>query len=165
VVYCSSLSKTLAAGLRIGWMIPGRHLQQASGLKLGGIIASPGLNQLVLAEFLANGSYGRHIRRVRLSVKAQMAALVRALGQHLPPGCRITSPEGGFLIWIRLDHERNALAVYEASLRQGVTVMPGHLCAIDDRYRSYLRISCGFPWTPRLEQGLARVGAAIRSAA
>ena len=163
IIYCSSMSKTLAAGLRIGWMIPGHHLRQASGLKLGSIIASPGLNQLVLAEFLAAGSYSRHIRKLRLALKAQMVALTRALAQHLPPGCRMTSPEGGFLIWVMLDEKRDALAVYEAALRLGVTVMPGQLCAIDDRYRSYLRISCGFPWTPRLDQGVRRVGAAIKS--
>jgi DNA-binding transcriptional MocR family regulator len=72
VVYCSSFSKTLAAGLRVGWVVPGRHLQKASGLKLSSIIASPGLNQLILAEFLSSGSYGRHLRKLRLALKANM---------------------------------------------------------------------------------------------
>lgn len=164
IIYCSSMSKTLAAGLRIGWLIPGQHIREASALKLGSIIASPGLNQLVLAEFLAAGSYTRHLRKLRLALKTQMSAMIRALGQILPAGCYMTSPEGGFLIWIMLDGKRDALAVYEESLRLGVAVMPGNLCATDDRYRSHLRISCGFPWSSRVEQGIRRVGTAISSA-
>jgi DNA-binding transcriptional MocR family regulator len=67
------------------------------------------------------------------------------------------------LVWVRLADDQDGLAVYEASLREGVTIMPGRLCATGDRYRSYFRLSCGFSWTPRLEDGLRRVGAVIKS--
>jgi DNA-binding transcriptional MocR family regulator len=164
IVYCSSFSKTLCAGLRVGWVVPGRHLPKASGLKLSSILASPGLNQLILADFLASGSYGRHLRRLRLALKNNMMQMARALAQSLPPGCRITSPNGGFLVWVRLADDRDGLAMYEASLREGVTIMPGRLSATSDRYRSYFRLSCGFPWTPKLEEGLRRVGDVIRRA-
>jgi DNA-binding transcriptional MocR family regulator len=165
VVYCSSFSKTLAAGLRVGWVVPGKHLQKASGLKLSSIIASPGLNQLILAEFLSSGSYGRHLRKLRMALKANMMMMAQALALNLPAGCRITSPNGGFLVWVRLDDEQDGLAVYEASLREGVTIMPGRLCATGDRYRNYFRLSCGFPWTPRLEEGLRKVGEVIKGQA
>jgi DNA-binding transcriptional MocR family regulator len=165
VVYCSSFSKTLAAGLRVGWVVPGKYLHKASGLKLSSIIASPGLNQLILAEFLSSGSYGRHLRKLRMALKANMMMMAQSLALNLPAGCRITSPNGGFLVWVRLDDEQDGLAVYEKSLREGVTIMPGRLCATGDRYRNYFRLSCGFPWTPRLEEGLRKVGDVIKGKA
>lgn len=158
VIYCSSFSKTLAPGLRIGFIIPFRHLERVKRLKLSGTIASPALNQLVVAEFLKSGAYGRHLRGLRGRLKKQVTTLRQALAQHLPEGSEVTSPDGGFLLWVRLPPSVNTLALYAEMKRRRVSVLPGPLCAVDEKYANYLRISAGHPWRKQLDRAVRILG-------
>ena len=158
VIYCTSLSKTLAPGLRLGWLLPGEHLDRVRRLKLSGTITSPALNQLVAAEVLDGGSYERHLRRLRVALKTQVATMRRALAMHLPAGTEVTQPEGGFLLWVRLPKGVDAHRVYQRAAQSGVSILPGTLCAVDDKYRRYIRINAGYPWSPLIESAVKTLG-------
>ena len=161
VLYCSSFSKTLAPGLRVGFLVPGQHLDRVRRLKLSGTITSPPLNQLTVAAFLRSGAYERHLRQLRGKIKIQVAAARRALGQHLPAGSEVTSPTGGFLLWTKLPRGVDSVALYEEMKVAGISFCPGPLCASDAKYRNYLRISAGYPWTRSFEQAIAKLGQAL----
>jgi hypothetical protein len=99
VMLCSSFSKTLAPGLRIGWIAPGRHL------KFVNTLTTPAFPQLTLAEFLAQGSYDRHLRVLRRAFANQVRQMIDAVTAHLSPGTKVTRPLGGFVVWVELPGE------------------------------------------------------------
>ena len=162
VIYCSSFSKNLAPGLRVGWLVPGsKHLDRVRRLKLSSTITSPPLNQLVLAEFLEAGSFDRHLRRLRGRLKTQVAAVLDRLADVLPPSATVTTPDGGFLLWVGLPKGTDSLELYERAAAQDVSILPGALCAVDAKHRGCLRLSCGHPVTPRINDALGRLAALL----
>jgi DNA-binding transcriptional MocR family regulator len=95
VLYCSSFSKTLSPGLRVGWMLPGMFKEKVKRLKLNTSVASPALNQQMVAEFLKSGGYDRHLRRLSTALKNQMSNMAMAIAKYFPPETKITAPRGG----------------------------------------------------------------------
>ncbi|MBF0309024.1 MAG: PLP-dependent aminotransferase family protein [Magnetococcales bacterium] len=161
VLYCSSLSKTLAPGLRVGWTMPGRFFQRVVRLRTGSVISSPPLMQQVTADLLESGFYDRHLRRLRMELSNNLRRLSAAVARSFPPGTRMTHPTGGFLLWVELPDGVDGMAVYEEALRQGVAILPGSLCSPSRRYRNCLRLSGGHPWSNELEEGVKRLGEVI----
>jgi DNA-binding transcriptional MocR family regulator len=98
VLYCSSFSKTLAPGYRVGWIVAGRYRQKVEDLKSLLNIATASPTQLAIAEFLANGGYDHHLRKVRRVYARQMAQVQSAIGRYFPQGTRVSRPEGGFVL-------------------------------------------------------------------
>jgi len=158
VILCSSFSKTLAPGYRVGWMAPGRFLREATAIKraLSGTTAS--LTQLAVSEFLATGAYDRTMRGVRRSYAQQVEQMRHALAEHFPPGTRISRPAGGFVLWVELPEGLDGERLFEAALGRGVSITPGTLFSATRRFRGYIRISAGLPWSERVEQAVATVG-------
>jgi len=158
VLYCSSFSKTLAPGLRIGWTLPGRYRDKLRRLKLNLSIASPTLNQLVMAAFLRDAAFERHLRRLRQALKTQTANLAMSVARHFPEGTKMTSPKGGVTLWIELDKRVDALEVFHKAREHRIAIMPGTMCSPTNRYRHCLRLSCGFPWSDALNAGVKKLG-------
>ncbi len=161
VLYCSSFSKTLAPGLRVGYALPGNFLEKVKILKITTTITSPTLNQLILAEFLQSGSYERHLRRLRNALKNQVRRSTMAIARHFPSGTRVTAPNGGFMLWTEMPKQVSSLEVFGEALKERISVVPGLICSNSDRYRHFLRISCGFPWNERMEDGFQTLGRII----
>ena len=103
VLLCSSFSKTLAAGYRVGWVAAGRHQARVERLKLVTNIATPMPSQLAVAEFLHSGGFDHHLRRVRRIHAQQTAQMAQAVAHFFPAGTRVTRPQGGFVLWVELD--------------------------------------------------------------
>jgi DNA-binding transcriptional MocR family regulator len=165
VLYCSSFSKTLAPGLRIGWILPGRFSAAVTRLKVDLSIATPGLTQQVVAAYLQGGAYERHLRRLRQALKGQAACLGAAIARHFPDGTRATQPAGGLTLWIELNRAVNGLDVFQQARRRGIAILPGSICSTTDRYGNCIRLSFGFPWGAALEAGIARLARIVRGLA
>lgn len=158
VLYCSSFSKTLSPGLRVGWTLPGRFLEQARRVKINTSITSPSFNQEVIADFLKTGGYDRHLRRLRGTLKAQVSNTALAIARHFPEDTRITAPRGGMVLWVEMNEAVDAMAVFREAMKAGIAIVPGVVCAASDRYRNCIRVSCGSPWDDRLAGAIARLG-------
>lgn len=158
VLHCSSFSKTLAPGYRVGWIAPGRFRERVERQKALFNIASASPTQLAVAEFLTSGGYDRHLRALRRTYARQVAEARAAVGRWFPPGTRVTRPEGGFALWIELPPEVDAFAVYEEALGRGIGVTPGSLFTTGDGFRNCLRI-CVAVWSERIAQAVRTVGA------
>ena len=88
VLFCGSVSKTLAPGYRVGWIAPGRHQERVEQLKFAFTVASPTLPQMAVAEFLASGGYDRHLRRLRATLRGQVDRVREARGPPAGRGVR-----------------------------------------------------------------------------
>jgi DNA-binding transcriptional MocR family regulator len=156
VLLCSSFSKTLAPGYRVGWIVPGRFQQKVERLKFLFNIATASPTQLAVAEFLTAGGYDRHLRMIRRIYARQVAQVRESIGRHFPRGTRVTRPEGGFTLWVEMP-KVDAVRLYEDALREGISVVPGSVFTTGDKYRNCLRLSAAF-WSEAIEEALETVG-------
>jgi len=158
VILCSSFSKTLAPGYRVGWMAPGRFAREVIQLKraLSGTTAS--LTQLAVSEFLASGGYERMLRHARRQYASQVEHTRYAITRHFPQGTRVSRPAGGFVLWVELPDGVDGGRLFEAALAEGVSITPGTLFSPSRKFRGYVRISAGLPWSDRVEEAIATVG-------
>ncbi len=145
VLTCSSFSKTLAPGFRIGWVIPGRYLDAVLKLKRTmGFSATP--TQLAVAEFLRSGGYDRHLRRLRSAYRDQVQRMRYRVAQAFPQGTRITRPQGGFVLWVELPAGVDGMELFERALRRGISIAPGTLFSPTQKYRRFIRLNAGMLW-------------------
>jgi GntR family transcriptional regulator/MocR family aminotransferase len=122
VVYLSSVSKTLAPGLRLGWLVaPPRLAERLAALKRRNDLGSPVLDQVALAHYLESGGYDRHVRRMRLLYRRRRDALVAALRASLP-GVRLHGVAAGIHLVVELPPGLDENAVVTAALRRSVRV-------------------------------------------
>jgi DNA-binding transcriptional MocR family regulator len=158
VIFCGSVSKTLAPGYRVGWIAPGRHQERIEQLKFAFTVASPTLPQMAVAEFLASGGYDRHLRRLRATLRGQVDRVREAIADSFPAGTRVTAPAGGFVVWVELPQGADALELQARAFAKGIAIAPGSIFSARGRFAHCLRLSCGFPWSARIEAAIATVG-------
>ncbi len=158
VLYCSSFSKSLCPGLRVGWLVAGPYLEQSEYLKYVGNLATPTLAQLTVAEMLAKGGYERHLRQARNQYRQAVERMTAAIGAYFPPGTRVTQPEGGFVIWVELPESIDATALSRRALQQGISIAPGPMFSATQKYRNFIRLNCAVNWDERVNQALVRLG-------
>ena len=157
VLCCSSFSKTLAPGYRVGWIAPGRFKERVVQLKALLNVASSSPVQLAIAEFLTNGGYDHHLRRIRRIYARQTALLREAVARHFPAGTRVSRPEGGYILWVEMPEGFDSFTLYEAALREGIGIAPGTIFTLGDRYGNCFRLNAAF-WSERTEQALETLG-------
>jgi DNA-binding transcriptional MocR family regulator len=162
VLYCSSFSKVLAAGLRIGWVVPGRYKDAITRMKLNRSMISPPLNQAVMANYLKEGTYERHLRRLRKTIKRQYSYCAAALSKHFPKTVKMTTPVGGLSIWIQLPDGIKGSEVYYKAREKGISILPGFLCSGLDVYDRYIRIGYGGIWDKTMEGAIQDIGLIIK---
>jgi len=163
VLWCSSVSKTLAPGYRVGWVAPGRFSEQVQRLKLCHSICGTTITQEVIAGFLQTGRYAHHLRRLRTILHANSLRYASAIAEYFPEGTRVSRPEGGFMLWVELDKRVDSLKLYEQAIRQQISIAPGSMFSLQGGYRNCLRLSYGMPWSRVIESALQRLGKLIKA--
>lgn len=161
VLHCSSFSKSLAPGYRVGWVASPRYAGQLARLQLSTSLAASSPAQLALAEYLARGGYDKHLRQLRQTLMANQARMIDAVKRHFPRGTRTTRPEGGFLLWVELPAAVDTLALQCQAQKLGITIAPGPLFAARGGFRHCMRLNYGLPWDERAEQAIATLGRLI----
>jgi DNA-binding transcriptional MocR family regulator len=158
VMLCSSFAKTLAPGLKSGWIEPGRWRDRIRMLKF---VASGGLTEIVeltLAELLESGGYERSLRQLRRRFAQQVEAARAVIAESFPKGTKVTQPAGGFIVWVELPKGHDSIALFERLLERGISIAPGPMFSASQRYRNCMRISLGHAWNERSEKALREVG-------
>lgn len=158
VLLCSSFSKTLSPGFRIGWTVPGRFLPQVRRLKLATSISTATLPQLTIAEMLSSGGYDHHLRRARKTYEAQMQFMIQAVRRYFPEGTRVTRPRGGTVLWVEFPKGLDSLELYEKALQKNISIVPGPLFSPKRQFNQCIRLNCGNPWSERIEEAMITLG-------
>lgn len=161
VLLCSSASKVAVPGLRIGWIAPGRWQQRVEAHKLSSSRSCATFNQALLAEFMGNGAYDHHLRKLRQALRIQAKHMVQAIRQYFPPGSQVEMPIGGFLVWVQMPPQVDSWEVFERAAKLGIGIAPGCLFSTSTRFNHCVRLSCGLPWNDKLHQAIQTVGAIV----
>ncbi len=144
VLLCSSFTKTIAPGYRVGYIVPGRYRTRVERLKLLTSIATATPTQMAIAEFLANGGYDRHLRNLGRAYARRIALLGEAIGHYFPEGTRVTRPKGGFTLWVEMPEEVDALKLYDGALERGITITPGPVFSASGKFTNCVRLNAAF---------------------
>lgn len=157
VMLCSSFSKTLAPGYRVGWTAPGRFRERVEQLKFAQTVATATLPQMAIADFIENGGYDHHLRQLRRRFASQVQRMSEAIAEHFPPGTRVSRPEGGFVLWVEMPGA-SALDLHERALSAGISVAPGPIFSAKARFSNCIRVSCGYPWSELHDHAIRTLG-------
>ena len=157
VIYCSSFSKTLAPGYRVGWTIAGRYQAEMERLKILMNVATSSPPQLALAGFMAAGGYDHHLRSIRRIHARNISLMTDAVGRYFPAGTRMTRPLGGFILWVEMPEGIDAISLFHQALERGIGIAPGPLFSLTEKYRNFIRLSAAY-WDEHIERGLMTLG-------
>lgn len=158
VLLCDSFNKILAPGYRVGWVAPGRFQARVEYLKFITTDASASLAQMAIAEFLANGSYEHHLRKLRRFYAEGVRRMTEAVVRYFPSGTRATRPSGGQVLWVELPASIDALALYREAMQHRIAIAPGSIFSPKQKCRNFIRLNCGNPWSDTIEDAVRLLG-------
>ncbi len=158
VLLCSSFSKTLAPGARVGWAVPGRYYEEVERMKIATTMATPSLSQMAIAEFLATGGYDHHLRRVRKLYADQVHQVCSAVRKSFPVGTRVTHPVGGHVLWVEMPSGVDSLDLQAKALEHRIAIAPGPIFSAKQKYRNFIRLNCSHQWTDEMERAILTLG-------
>ncbi|MDO9402605.1 MAG: PLP-dependent aminotransferase family protein [Polaromonas sp.] len=154
VLHCSSFSKCLAPGYRVGWAAPGRFTREVERRKLSMSLSGSIPVQAALAAYLHEGGYDHHLRGLRQSLHAQRNSVFDAVTRYFPDGTRVVRPAGGYFVWVELPAGVDAMALHGAALAQQISLAPGPMFSARAEFQHHIRLTCGQPWNETLEQAM-----------
>jgi len=162
-VTVSSVSKDLFPALRIGWVAGSDHLLQpmAAVKRFMDLETSP-LLQAALVDFMRRGCLDRHLASLLAGLRHRHAALQQACAQHLPRGCRVTDPDGGFVAWLELPDAGQGEQLAELAVDRGVRVVPGCAFDLDGAASRGVRLSLTRATVDQIRAGVRVLGECAR---
>ncbi|CCD89498.1 putative transcriptional regulatory protein, GntR family, with putative PLP-dependent aminotransferase domain [Bradyrhizobium sp. ORS 285] len=158
IILCSSFSKTIAPGYRIGWLAANHRHDQILAAKFALSLSGAALPQKAMADFLGSGGYDAHLRRIRKVFAGNVDRIRRVVDRSFPTATRMTNPQGGFVLWLELPKGFDSDALYARAIRERICFVPGGLFTASGGYRNCLRLSCSHDWDARIERSVARLG-------
>ncbi|MFB4202656.1 Histidinol-phosphate aminotransferase [wastewater metagenome] len=162
VYYCGSATKTICAGLRVGWLVaPASRRQSVAFEQYLRTISVNTQAQLTLAQYLATGQVDRQLRSAARSYRGCVSELIARIERHFPAGTLISAPQGGFLVWVELPGAVDTASLLGEALKRGISFAPGALFAPDDRFGNCMRLNAAVAWNGRSYEALETLGGLI----
>jgi len=160
VLLCSSVSKVLEPQLGLGWVMPGRYVEQIEYERFLSSSSHFRLPQLAVAEILSKGSFDRHLRVAREVYRQRRDRLTDLVCQYFPEDTRLSKPQGGFVAWLQFSDTIDSTQFYLQAKTKGVIVAPGEIFSSNpQKYKHSVRLSYASEWTKEREQALQKLGA------
>jgi len=155
VIYCSSFSKTIAPGFRLGYVLPGRHFDALVQQKFSANIATGALPQRAMAELLRRGLYPPTLRHAASIYEQRIQRIRHLVLRDFPQGTRVSRPTGGFVLWVELPRQIDAMQLYSRARSRGITISPGAIFSPRGHYRHHFRLSAGAASVDALTEPIA----------
>ncbi|MDH4209518.1 MAG: PLP-dependent aminotransferase family protein [Anaerolineae bacterium] len=162
VIYMSTFSKTVAPGLRLGWVVaPVEVVQKLVQAKQGADLHTSSLDQMMAYEVVRGGFLELHVKEIREMYRQRRDAMLAAMDRHFPDGVSWTRPQGGLFLWVTLPPGLDSLELINAAIEQRVAFVPGTAFYADGRGREALRLTFATCPTDMIDEGIKRLGKAI----
>lgn len=164
-IYLSTFSKTLAPGLRLGWIVaPERIMGKLVHAKQGTDLHTSTLVQYLACDICQRGLLRAHVRKIRKIYRERRDAMLRAMEEHFPPEVTWTRPQGGLFLWVRLPECMDAEALLKLAIEEKVAFVPGHAFYPPGREDGHccMRLNFSYSKPEIIEEGIARLGRAIK---
>lgn len=163
ILHCSSFSKTLGSGFRVGWVYAGQFSEKIQHIQLMSTLSANSLIQNALVEYLSHRYYDQHLKSLRLALEKNKKAYYLFLKKHLPSECRLNYFPSGYFLWLELPVHLDSVVIYKKLLHENISVAPGYLFNADFTQSHHcLRINCSFNLNDALKQALSSLCTHIR---
>ncbi|MCV2402558.1 PLP-dependent aminotransferase family protein [Marinomonas sp. C2222] len=163
VLLCSSFSKSIAPGIRVGWIAPGRYRDRVTHIKYVSSSMCPVFPQLAIEKFIRLGGYNKHIRQMRHQYEPQRDHLLKAIKDYFPSNTRVSFPQGSFILWVELDNDIDTMKLIESCRKVGVGFAPGPLFSATGKYRNCFRLNFSEQNTHRREEAIKLLAKEIKA--
>ena len=163
VLLCSSVSKTLLPGLRLGWLAPGRYRDRALHEKYVSTGSSATLAQGSVAEFMARGHHARHLSAMRNQYRLQRDQMRTWVHQYFPEGTRVSAPSGGFMLWLELPEGFDSITLNRRLAEHRLEIAPGPLFSASGKYQHCLRLNFASPLNDETHAAIRIIGDCARA--
>lgn len=165
-IFSSSFSKTVAPGLRVGYLIlPKRLVVAVEDLAAASYVSPPILPQAELFEFVRRGWFEPNLGRVRTILRSRHDAMIATLETHFPPGAEWSRPGGGYFLWLQLPEGVQSESLLARALENGVSFVKGSDFYAGAGGESAARLSFSFPSIDQIRDGIQRLAAWVREIA
>lgn len=161
-LHCSSFSKCLVAGFRIGWVAAGKHARRIQQLQLMSTLSTSSPMQMALVDYLGTQRYDAHLRRLRRALAERKHLAWQALVRHLPAEVKIHRSDSGYFLWLELPPELDAGELSQRALAHQVSIAPGKMFSTSREPTPFFRINASWQWGEREERGVILLGKIIR---
>jgi 2-aminoadipate transaminase len=162
VIYLSTFSKTLAPGLRLGWVVaPVEVIQRLVLAKQGADLHTGTFVQLVAEDMVESGFLDRHLEHIRSVYRTRRDAIVTALKNYMPAGVSWTIPQGGLFIWAELPKHLDTMALLAEAVDQHVAFVPGSAFFYDGSGKNTMRLNFSNATPQKIDEGIRRLAGVI----
>ncbi|MCX2452539.1 PLP-dependent aminotransferase family protein [Pedobacter sp. PLR] len=158
VLWCGSVSKTLAPGYRVGWVAPGKYKDRLLKLKLVHAIAANTVIQETVGNFIKTGKYEKHLQQLRRTLGSNYQHYVGAIAEYFPEGTKMSRPQGGLSIWVEFNKELDTTKLHDLAMKQHISIAPGRMFTLQNQFENCMRLCIGLPWSPDLQFKLRQIG-------
>jgi DNA-binding transcriptional MocR family regulator len=164
VIYLGSFSKTLASGVRVGWALAPSAVRAKLVLAAeSAMLSHSALGQLTVREYLASQPWRQQIKVFCELYRDRRDAMLEALQDFMPAGCRWTTPQGGFFVWLTLPEGLDSKAMAPRAIANRVAYVPGTGFFADGSGREHMRLSFCYPEPARIREGIRRLAAVVEA--
>ena len=162
VILLGSFSKTIAPGLRLGWICAKREIMDKLVIaKQASDLHSNSLCQRIVYRYLINNDVNRHIETIIAVYKRQRDIMIAAVEENFPAEVKFTKPEGGMFLWVTLPQRLPALELFNCAVKENVAFVPGTPFYVDGGGRNCMRLNFSNSDEERIEEGIKRLGRLI----
>jgi 2-aminoadipate transaminase len=164
-IYMGSFSKTLAPGLRLGFLVAPKQLYpKLLQAKQAADLHTPSFNQRMVAEVLKDGFLDHHVPTIRALYKSQRDAMLLALEKNLAgTGVQWNTPEGGMFLWVKLPQGMNAVDLLPQAVARNVAFVPGAAFYSDAAQNNTLRLSFVTASVAQINEGVAALAQVLKA--
>ncbi|RWP78340.1 PLP-dependent aminotransferase family protein [Mesorhizobium sp.] len=158
VMICGSFSKTIAPGLRLGWVDAGRWGAKLVRMKESTSGSQTAIIERALADLLAQPGIEAGYRQIRATIAARVDEARGLIARHFPEGTRVTDPQGGFILWVELPRGIDSLELFQTCLAESIVIAPGKMFSATSHFCHCIRLGLGGRWDDAHRHALRRVG-------
>lgn len=164
VLHCSSFSKTIGMGTRIGWVHVGKFSNAIQHLQMMSTLSASTLVQHALVDFLPSHHYEKHLRQLRLQLEHNKQVFYQFLKTHLSTQCEIYYYSSGYFLWVKFPEHVDSMSLYRQLLEYKIAIAPSSLFRLNTLTQNFIRINCSFNLNDRIQQALEQLISCIQQA-
>jgi 2-aminoadipate transaminase len=165
VIYLSTVSKTIAPGLRIGWAVASEQIRHKMTIaKQAADLHTSSLDQRIVHRYLADFDSGAHIERIRRSYGERFSIMDAALSEHMPAGFTWTHPQGGMFLWVTCPEGVNTNELMREAFARKVLFVPGQDFFPDTPGNRFMRLNFSNASPERIREGIRRLAEVCQAA-